>query len=524
MYQLCSPRALIGAALLCAAFYLAIVSHGRWLGRNRLLRLPPGPKPLPIVGNVHQVPAEYQEKTFARWSKEYGNLIYATMFTRPILIINTQKIARELLDKRGNRYSSRPRMVMLTELLGWDPDVITLPYNSEHRRKQRRWIQNAFGDKAAVRQFEKLQQRETYILLSALIHEPHDFTKHTSRYITALIMDSVYGHKVTSSDDPYIHIIDRAMELTTAMGPSGGTTVDFFPIVKHFPTWLPGMSWKRKVLDARTIITDAKLKPYYMARNAVVAGCAKPSIISTLIEDAMKTGSLAEEEPDIISACAAMYAAGTDTVKTLLLTLLLAMVLHPDAYQKAQDEVDRVIGRDRLPTLADREALPYVECVLKEVYRWNPPTPLSIPHYLTENDEYQGLDLPSDTWVIANLWSMSHSEEVYGDPDVFRPERFSDQSRPLNAEIADPVNIVFGHGRRICPGRLFADTAAFLAISNIIATLDIKKARDLQGREITPEARFVPGLVSHPREFACSITPRSAKAVQLVADAVGSSS
>ncbi|KAH9929349.1 cytochrome P450 [Fomitopsis serialis] len=111
MYQLSSPHVLVGAALLCAAFYL--VFHGRQLGRGRRLRLPPGPKPLPIIGNVHQVPAEYQERAFARWSKTYGDLMYTKMFTRPILIINSLKVARELLDKRGNKYSSRPRMVML---------------------------------------------------------------------------------------------------------------------------------------------------------------------------------------------------------------------------------------------------------------------------------------------------------------------------------------------------------------------------------------------------------------------------
>ncbi|KAH9929348.1 cytochrome P450 [Fomitopsis serialis] len=299
-----------------------------------------------------------------------------------------------------------------------------------------------------------------------LIHEPHDFAKHVKRYISALIMDSVYGHRVMSSDDPYIHIMDLAMELTTALSPAGGTVVDFFPILKHIPTWLPGMSWKRKAEDAKIIVMDARLRPYHMARDAVAAGCARPSIISGLIEDAMKQGNLPEEQADIINGCSVLYGAGTDTTKTSLLTFILAMVLHSDVYQKAQDEVDRVIGSDRLPTLADRDDLPYVQCVLKEVYRWNPPVPLGIPHYLTEDDDYQGFDIPGDTGVVANLWSMSHSEEVYGDPDVFRPERFLHPNE--DTDIADPVNIVFGHGRRICPGRVFADTAIFLAISNIM--------------------------------------------------------
>ncbi|KAH9929347.1 cytochrome P450 [Fomitopsis serialis] len=199
------------------------------------------------------------------------------------------------------------------------------------------------------------------------------------------------------------------------------------------------------------------------------------------------------------------------------------MVLHPDVYQKAQAEVDRVIGRDRLPTLADKDALSYIDCVVKEVYRWNPPVPLGIPHHLTEDDEYQGFDLPRGTGVIANLWSMSRSEDVYGDPDIFRPERFLDPGLP-DPEISDPRNIVFGHGRRICPGRLFAEASVFLAMSNIIATLDINKARDDMGMDVTPEACFLSGFISYPRDFACSITPRSPEAASLVANMVASSS
>ncbi|EPT00008.1 hypothetical protein FOMPIDRAFT_1123534 [Fomitopsis schrenkii] len=481
------------------------------------LRLPPGPRRLFILGNIHQVAKDYQEVTFARWAKKYGDLMFAKLFTQPTLIINSQKIARDLLDKRGGIYSSRPRLVMMCEILDWKHNPATLPYDCERRRKQRRWIQNTFGDKATVGQFQSLQQREACILLSGLMGTPQDFVLHIKRYLASLILESVYGHRVTSLDDVYIMLMDSAMEGTAATGSAGGAMVDFFPLLKHIPTWMPGTDWKRQALHAKKLVWQARHQPYEMAREAVLSGNARPSFATSLIEEAIKDGRLAEESTDILNSAASLYGAGTDTAKTVLLTFILLMVLHPDVYRKCQEEVDRVIDGKRLPTFADSDGLPYVNCVIKEVCRYHPPVPLGIPHKLTQDDQYGGYDLPKDTGVIANLWSIAHNEEVYGDPDVFRPERFLTSELP-DPDTSDPRNIIFGYGRRICPGRLFAEAAVFLAISNIIATLDINKARDSLGQAINPEVSFLSGFVSYPREFVCSIKPRSAEATQLVDD------
>ena len=130
--------------------------------------------------------------------------------------------------------------------LEWDPNLSFLPYGSERRQKQRRWIQNAFGDKAAVHKFTSLQQREACILLSGLIEAPHDFVLHIkryavifiwtqsplnlARYLASLILESVYGHRITSLDDEYITLVERAAEGTVATGSAGGAMVDFFPL------------------------------------------------------------------------------------------------------------------------------------------------------------------------------------------------------------------------------------------------------------------------------------------------------
>ena len=85
---------------------------------------------------------------------------------------------------------------------------------------------------------------------------------------------------------------------------------------------------------------------------------------------------------------------------------MLAMVLYPDAQKKAQEEIDRVIGNDRLPCFDDRDNLPYVDAIVKEVLRWHPVGPMGLPHSTTEDDTYEGYHIPKGSLVIANIWCV----------------------------------------------------------------------------------------------------------------------
>lgn len=80
------------------------------------------------------------------------------------------------------------------------------------------------------------------------------------------------------------------------------------------------------------------------------------------------------------------------------------MTLYPEIQKQAQDEIDRIIGSDRLPTFEDRAKLPYLECVIREIYRWNPASPLAVAHKLMRDDEYEGYLIPAGTVVIPNIW------------------------------------------------------------------------------------------------------------------------
>ncbi|KAF9812881.1 hypothetical protein IEO21_05932 [Rhodonia placenta] len=499
----------VAACASAALFAISLAVFLRWLKADSHLRLPPGPNRVPLLGNVHQLPMQSQEKKFTKWGAEYvGDIVFAKFFRTPTLVINSLQAAHDLLGKKSSIYSYRPDFVLLSELMGWDCVVTHMTYGDRFR-KHRRWILDAFQDKHSLESYRPLQRREAYILLSGLIQNPELFRSHIKRFAAAMIMQIAYGHSVTSLDDKFVHLAERAGKETVEYGNAGVMLVDFFPLLKHIPLWMPGSGFKRRAFEIRDVVRKMLDTPYEMVKDAMKSGTASPCLTATLLEEVLsERAPTREDEDDIKGTAGVLYGGKSNRTSAVLSTFVLAMVLYPEVYKKAQAEVDRVVGQDRLPDFEDRESLPYLECVVKEVYRWNCPVPLGIPHKLISNDQYQGFDIPGGSMVIPNIWGMTRNDSFYPEPEMFRPERFEQMDR-YTAEARDPRNMVFGFGRRVCPGQDFADTSVWIAVANMVATLDIAVATDEAGKQSPPTGSFVPGFVSHPEEFTCRITPRS---------------
>lgn len=197
------------------------------------------------------------------------------------------------------------------------------------------------------------------------------------------------------------------------------------------------------------------------------------------------------------------------------------MALYPDVQRKAQDELDRVVGCNKLPTFADREQLPYIDALVKEVLRWHTVGPMGLPHTSTQDDIYEGYFIPKGSMFLPNIWfvlfilthdqssdtgrAFTHDPNVYKDPMVFNPERFLGPTPE-----PDPHTIAFGFGRRICPGRILADRTVYLGIAKSLAVFNFGKSTEDQ------QPLFLPGVISHPAPYKLNITPRSPEHEELI--------
>ncbi|EPT01064.1 hypothetical protein FOMPIDRAFT_112035 [Fomitopsis schrenkii] len=478
------------------------------------------PKQLPFIGNVHQLPAVDQHKTFAQWGAKYGDVVFAKFFQQPVIILNSAQAAIDLMEKRGAKYSGRPRFTFQRELVEWLYASAWMGCNDVWRQ-QRKWFQQMLMSKSSVESYQPLQRREVNRLLLDLLNNPADFQYHMKRFAAAVILELGYGRTITGLDDDFIRLVEKGVSEAlsgTGSGPGSGL-VDFFPILRFLPSWLPGAGFQKIAASAREGIRVVEDIPFEQVQREMSDGTAKDSFTKDMIELGQAKGDLSPETVSSMKGAAGMlYVAGTDTSLTPLVMLILEMTLHPEVLKKAQDEISRIVGDTRLPDFEDRPQLPYVECVLRELYRYCPSGALGIPHAVIEDDVYRGYHIPKGATVIANIWAMMRDTEHYADPEVFRPERFLEIDPGSDFETWDPKKLVFGFGRRVCPGAHLADNSVWLVIARVIATLDIRKAHDETGAEITPNPILHSGTVTHPEPFLCNIRPRSEKARQLILD------
>lgn len=157
-------------------------------------------------------------------------------------------------------------------------------------------------------------------------------------------------------------------------------------------------------------------------------GNAKPSFLRTHLETFWRNSKEGRENEltlsDIKGAAGAIFIAGGNTTWSTITVSILNMLMNPDVQRKAQDELDSVVGKDRLPTLEDRASLPYMEHIIQETYRWAPLSPLGVPHKTLENDIYKGMLIPKGSVVYANAKAMTHDESTYRNPYLFSPDRY----------------------------------------------------------------------------------------------------
>ena len=123
------------------------------------------------------------------------------------------------------------------------------------------------------------------------------------------------------------------------------------------------------------------------------------------------------------------------------------MVLNPKVMKKAQEELDRVIGKGQLPDFSDKDSLPYIDALVKEVLRWNVPVPISAPNRAMQDDIYRGYIIPEGAIVIQNVWAICRDPNIYPDPEAFNPDRFLKDGK-IDPLVFNPEDRVFGTGRR----------------------------------------------------------------------------
>ncbi|CCM06173.1 uncharacterized protein FIBRA_08415 [Fibroporia radiculosa] len=474
--------------------------------------LPPGPRNLSLIGNTLHMPIGREWITFAQWAKKYGDIMHLSVLGRSIIVLSSPKTISDLLDKRSTIYSDRPVLTMAGTLVGYDRVIPLEPYTPRHRQG-RKLMQSAISPRTQPVLQASISSQMIHFL-PRLVDSPAHFRQHTRWLVDSIVFQITYAYNISGHDDPLVQLADRVnRDFGRPIAPAA-FLVDIFPSLRHIPDWFPGAGFKAIARDMRRTYLDMRDRQYDRIRAEVAHGTAKPSLVTTLIEG--NPNPTPEEDDLYRNVVASVYGAGSDTSVSALESFFLIMSRFPHVQKAAQAEIDAVVGRGRLPTFGDRERLPYVDALIKEIYRWNPVVPMSLPHRLMQDDVYEGYHIPAGATVIGNSWAILHDPDLYPDPFDVVPERYL--MKQDGERNPDPRAFAFGYGRRVCPGQIIADDTLFLFVASILATFDVGPPLGANGRPHAQEdVAYTAELISHPGPFDCTITPRSADVEKLLA-------
>ncbi|KAG7441817.1 cytochrome P450 [Guyanagaster necrorhizus] len=480
---------------------LVLVAIRAYIFTFRRLSLPPGPRGSFFLGVKNRLASSAPWKQYAQWASHYGSSVISFLiYNRRVIVLNDSKSVHDLLDKRANIYSDRPKAWMYHEICARGKSVFNISSLDSRHKQYRRLLQEGVGAMATL-QYSSLLDAMADMMVEGFIDSPEKYVHHLRRNSAAVIMKVAYGYTVTENDD-FIKVAEESAMISAQTLAPGRWLVDYYPIVRFLPSWLPFAGFKRQGAEWKQRLDSLSGVPHEWVKKQMALGRYTESFTSRLLN--AKSGSDPEGE-DIIKWCAGgLYAGAADTTVSAMISFLMLMARYSQVQERAQAEIDDVIGRVDSPRTAVLSKLVYLPAVLKEILRFAPVANLALPHKVVCEDTYGGFRIPKDATIIANVWAIMHDPQLYPKPFEFDPSRFADTSHNSLSVNPDPRQFAFGYGRRTCPGIQFAEVSMLLSMANILSKFTIACTE-----QFLPEIEFSSGITSHVKPFGICITPRT---------------
>ncbi|KAH6919339.1 cytochrome P450 [Coprinopsis sp. MPI-PUGE-AT-0042] len=329
-------------------------------------------------------------------------------------------------------------------------------------------------------------------------------------FFGALIMRVSYGRDDLEYNRQLIKEGQKFGEDWMEYSLPGRLLVGTFPSLQHLPSWFPGTGWKSIVEELTKSCAKTRSKAYVELKARLKEGIQGDYNVAEQLISALpnEDDPAYQYEDDVAKNVAAIsFLAGADT----------GWQCTPEVQQRAQKELDDVVGNERVPSFEDIDRLPYIQAIILEVTRWHTVLPYGAPHVSTDDDVLDGYKIPGGTMILTNNWAIMHDPEVFDDPMTFKPERYL-KGGQINKEVLDPNDVAFGYGRRICPGRHLSNASLTLMAASLLAFFDIKPSIGADGKPVPLkyDVKSEASLFAFPKDFDCDIVPRSVRHAEAI--------
>ncbi|XP_063108851.1 cytochrome P450 2F5 [Cavia porcellus] len=462
-------------------------------------QLPPGPRPVPLLGNLLQLRSQDLLTSLTKLSKEYGSVFTVYLGPRRVVVLSGYQAVKEALVDQAEEFSGRGEYPVFFNFTKGNGIAFS---NGERWKVLRRFslqILRNFG--MGNRSMEERILEEGSFLLEELRKtegKPFNPLFMLSRSVSNIICSVVFGSRFHYDDERLLTIIRLINDNFQIMSTPWGELYNIFPSLLD---WLPGPHLRmfKNFRGMKELIAHSVRE-----HQASLDPDSPRDFIDCFLT------KMAQEKKDPLSHFCMdtllmtthnLLFGGTETVGTTLRHAFLILMKYPKVQARVQEEIDRVVGRSRLPSLNDRAAMPYTDAVIHEVQRFADIIPMNLPHRVTRDTIFRGFLLPKGTDVITLLNTVHSDPSQFVKPQEFNPEHFLDANQSFKKS---PAFMPFSAGRRLCMGESLARMELFLFFTAILQSFTLQPLVAPEDIDLTPLSTGL-GKVPRPFEMCMSL-------------------
>ncbi|KAL0456310.1 UNVERIFIED_CONTAM: Trimethyltridecatetraene synthase [Sesamum latifolium] len=496
-------------ALLPIFLCLALILLPKIIFRQHPKRkLPPGPKPWPVIGNFNLIgPIPHQ--SLHSLSQKYGEIMQLKFGKFPVVVASSPEMAKQFLKVHDTVFASRPAVAAGKYTSYNYSDMTWAPYGPYWRQARKIYFSEVLNAKK-LESFEhiRIEERRKFISrLRSLAGKPIVLRDHLSRYTLSIICRMVLSNKYFSIDqtdeDHESNAIIKVDELRGLLD-----EWFFFSGAFEIGDWIPWLSF----LDLQGYVKrmkalSKKLDSFYdyVLHDHLTRKPAREDYHSTVKDDVVDTLLKLAEDPNLEVKLTVdhvkgllqnLIVGGTDTSATTVEWAISEILRQPRIIEKAKEELDRVIGRNRWVEEKDYSQLPYIEAIIMESMRLHPLATFLAPHYAMDDRKVAGYDIAKGTTVLVNTWSIGRDPNAWDSPLEFMPERFL--GKEIDMTGSNFAMLPFGSGRRRCPGYNLGLKVVRTTLANLLHGFELKLVEGMRPEDISMEEEY--GLTTHPKE------------------------
>lgn len=498
MAPVLSPHSalLLIAVVLTAILLLARTRHKATRGQS-----PPGPFAWPLVGNVLQM-GRLPHLTFMRMACRYGAIFQLSLGRQRVVVLNGEAAIRRALVGLGTRFAGRPDFPSFGLVSGGRS--IAFGGCTPQWRARRRLAHAALRARSTAAEVERHVAAEAGDLVRLFLRHSQGGAYFQPCPLLVVANANVlcalcFGRRYDHADGEFTALLGRNDRFGQTVG--AGSLVDVLPWLLRFPNPVRHVYRDFQALNRELHgFVQAKVAQHRQTFDWRAVRDISDVMIASVERGGGSPDGLGPE--DVEGAVTDIFGAGQDTTSTALSWIILLLLKHPQVQQDLQAELDRVVGRSRLPTAEDRPHLPLLEAFIYETLRYSSFVPITIPHATTADVELEGFRIPKGTVVFVNQWSVNHDCSKWPEPQRFDPTRFLDKQQHLDRERAGSV-MIFSAGQRRCIGDQLSKLQIFLFTAILLHQCSFHAN---PAEHLTMDC--IHGLALKPLPFTVNVRPR----------------